>query len=708
MKRKKIFPRFLSILLSVVMLVGLLPMTVSADEELEPVSYYDENGVLQTCDNYILVTSATTKLIGEVDDQNNPIPTWFVAESSVYFSSRIEISGDVHLISTGYCTASKGIHVPSDTSISFYSSDGYASFSISLHDNDKVGHAALGGNSGEVNGKITINAPMSTDIYDCGGGAAIGTGANATGTAGMITINGGTVNAIAHGASNDSYGAAAIGGGYHSDAPDIYINCHDKAVYAISQKSGAGIGGGEGGSFHSIVIDSGSVYAIGDNSFGHDSVGMGNGSGASPDYSKCSIRINGGRLQARGYNGARAFVCGATENPDLVPDGTVSVYKEAEIRADLNGDGSATTTTDVASLYHSDLIDIDRCTHKDATYILNQDGTQHKMVCTSCRTEFEFEEHVIDGNGICSKCGHGAEAVIQSVAAIFEGQIQLRYRMTFSKEVLDDAGAYVSFTTKESEETRLLIKDAKSDGNEKLFYCPVYVPEFNEDIILKVFDGEGHMLSLYSGQGTDYSSTGFAYSLYQYTFNIDNAYSSASTNMKRLCNALFDYGTAAIYRFFPNKTNGLYSNIRANLNDALLFEGFSDHAITLPSEKIDGLDHTSIQLYYDADNTLRVIFYLDGSVDVSQYSFSINGVSKSPISVGSDGYAIEVRKIAAPDLDLAYDFTISLGDDSYTIRASALSYAYMASKSSNQTRQNLGKTLFLYWKAAKNCFPGNT
>ena len=63
-----------------------------------------------------------------------------------------------------------------------------------------------------------------------------------------------------------------------------------------------------------------------------------------------------------------------------------------------------------------------------------------------------------------------------------------------------------------------------------------------------------------------------------------------------------------------------------------------------------------------------------------------------------------MKNIAAPNLDTPHSFTVTDGEDTYTVTASALSYAYTSAKNGTEARQNLGKALYLYNQAANNKF----
>lgn len=52
------------------------------------------------------------------------------------------------------------------------------------------------------------------------------------------------------------------------------------------------------------------------------------------------------------------------------------------------------------------------------------------------------------------------------------------------------------------------------------------------------------------------------------------------------------------------------------------------------------------------------------------------------------------------NLDTPHTFTVTDGTNTYTVTASALSYAYTSVKNGDSDRQNLGKALYLYNQAA--------
>jgi len=169
--------------------------------------------------------------------------------------------------------------------------------------------AGIGGASGGIGGKITINSGVITAVSSSfsggNGGAGIGGGNNGSG--GIVIINGGTVTGIG------SYFGAGIGGGAGGAGGVITIN--GGTVTATSGITGtigtcAGIGGGRFGDGGNITILGGTVTASG----GRDGAGIGGGYRGNGGV----ITISGGTVTANsrsygagiggGYNGSGGVI----------------------------------------------------------------------------------------------------------------------------------------------------------------------------------------------------------------------------------------------------------------------------------------------------------------------------------------------------------------------------------------------------------------
>ena len=189
---------------------------------------------------------------------------WYVVNSDVTIASRIAVGGDVHLIlADGYTlTASKGIGVPMDRSLTIYGQENGSGALTAVGDGAEAG---IGGNMGSFtttdgnNGPITINGGIITAT---GGGYGAGIGGGYFGSGSSITINGGTVTATG------GISAAGIGGGGSEDGSQITIR--GGTVTAVAGDYSAGIGGGEHGTGSQITIRGGFVVAVGGSGSGCD------------------------------------------------------------------------------------------------------------------------------------------------------------------------------------------------------------------------------------------------------------------------------------------------------------------------------------------------------------------------------------------------------------------------------------------------------
>ena len=109
-----------------------------------------------------------------------------------------------------------------------------------------------------------------------------------------------------------------------------------------------------------------------------------------------------------------------------------------------------------------------------------------------------------------------------------------------------------------------------------------------------------------------------------------------------------------------------------------------------------GISRTTIRVSFDSDNTLRITYYLTDDSEIKNLKFTLDGQTYTPKPLGTGVYAIDVEDIAAPDLDVPHTFVVSDSNKTYTIEASAMSYALTSMKSGDEKRANLGKAFYLY------------
>lgn len=217
-------------------LMLLLALLTTATGWADGISYLDATGTQQSCTTYTTVESSSTSWNSG----------WYVVSSSTTIADRITVSGTVNLIlcDGATLTASKGITVGSSATFNIYAqTNDEATMGALVADgtNDKPNwYAGIGGMENADAGMITINGGQINAYGWCGAGIGSGGG---TSTVGTITINGGVVTAQ----DNAHYGAG-IGSGM-SGGKASTINLNGGVIHA------AGIGSGWLGGNCSITVN---------------------------------------------------------------------------------------------------------------------------------------------------------------------------------------------------------------------------------------------------------------------------------------------------------------------------------------------------------------------------------------------------------------------------------------------------------------------
>ncbi len=302
------------------------------------------------------------------------------------------------------------------------------------------------------------------------------------------------------------------------------------------------------------------------------------------------------------------------------------------------------------------------------------------------------------------------QATIKSGNVDFDGCIRLMFRMNFSPDLLSDSGLCVE-VEKHGDTTYVYLDDTSLVSQKNGDYyisLPVPIPEFADDVTIRVVDGTGTTVKLVTSSGERLENDSFTYSVMTYAENKQN---SEDQNMATLAKALYWYGVASQNYF--GYDSGKTFVFDESLFPASIPTRLEEFKYVKDGECPDGIEKTTIKAYFESDNTLSITFYTDGSVPVSDYEIIVtdhddpsNDVNAN-LLYGSRKVSVEVENIPAPMLGKAYDFTISYGDKTYTITASPMTYALTSTKSSNVDRQHLGIAFFCYYAAAYDYFHGN-
>ncbi|MBR6633844.1 MAG: leucine-rich repeat protein [Clostridia bacterium] len=124
------------------------------------------------------------------------------------------------------------------------------------------------------------------------------------------------------------------------------------------------------------------------------------------------------------------------------------------------------------------------------------------------------------------------------------------------------------------------------------------------------------------------------------------------------------------------------------------------------SGSISGIRHRGTSLLLESNTTLRHYFALSGDSQITDYTFTINGITIAPVE--KDGvYYVEVKNIVAKDLGKLYKAVVSNATESLTITYSPLSYAKLSIEKyaeSDPELALLSKALYRYYEAAYKYF----
>ena len=279
--------------LAAMLLTNSFPVSASAQSGQDPllqstegtnVSYIGSDGVSYTCESCTVLADGSTAWTG-----------WYVAEGSLTIESRVNVTGDAHLILAdgASLTIPRGINVGIGKSLTIYAQSTGSSMGMLTIQGVEFGNAGIGGDVWGNCGSVTING-------------------------GIVTVRGGT-----HGAGIGSGGE--VGGIAGGEYESITIN---GGMITATSDSGAGIGAGHGGYGKSITINGGTVTAT-------SSTGAGIGAGADA-HLKGTISIYGGTVTATSSTGAG------------IGDATTDYYFSGKIILCLPNDGSSVW----ASTYH--------------------------------------------------------------------------------------------------------------------------------------------------------------------------------------------------------------------------------------------------------------------------------------------------------------------------------------------------------------------
>ena len=326
-------------------------------------------------------------------------------------------------------------------------------------------------------------------------------------------------------------------------------------------------------------------------------------------------------------------------------------------------------------------------------------GNGNASAFTSDTSEYRV---VLNDDGEALLTEKPAPCVINGVSGTFNDKIKLNYYFDIPESVVDEGGAYVTITNgATAEAVTLPVEEADFvEGEGYKFSIPLAAKEASDTITARLFDQWGNELSIQNiGGDTDYTKNGVQYSLAEYLTWLETG--DMDEKDKAVGEAAKDYHTAAQI-YFDYNADGLSVSSAVNTVTA---ETMSEYASTRKGDLPEGVSIRGISAMLESNNTLRL--YL-GFNDVDPYSFiySIDGSKVDLKQRSTDGaYYLALESGVDPNhLQDEHIYSVSDGNYTYSIKASVLTYARSCVITKNTKISNLGKTLYLYNKAAVAAF----
>lgn len=485
--------------------------------------------------------------------------------------------------------------------------------------------------------------------------------------------------------------------------PNILYTVKDQV-----EEGNAAMGGNAGEPNGEICIYGGEIVLI-----GKQSSGIGRGKDA--DVSKCKdLTITGGNLTANG-DSAQGIDVGNAQflHPGMTIGGSGSHY---EAKPCSHTDNDSDNKCDECGVAMNYIVTFDsKCGTVVAPQTVPYNGTVtmpdpetmknpgYLFEGWTCDGEtYEFGSLVRSERTLEAVWTEGKYARADSATVIYDGGLKLRFTLYFSESLLADSDGYIIFSKAGQEIEKDFMADLASSGQTQ-FSFPVQAMEWQDEFEIEVFDGEDNQVEFFNAKYQEYEEDTLVYSVYKHYLDRDSFPEEYKSFLE---NAVYYYcGNAQIY--FGYNVDTMQGENYACPN----FSVDSDYRMSTSGPRPSWLTKTSLRVKFTEDNTLRVTFTLTED-SIANYSFVLKDcegtvVSTEATRVGAKRYALDAENISAPNLTKNYTFTITntTSNESYTITASAMSYAIMAiEKGTTEQMRELGKALYLYGEEADTYF----
>ena len=232
----------------------------------------------------------------------------------------------------------------------------------------------------------------------------------------------------------------------------------------------------------------------------------------------------------------------------------------------------------------------------------------------------------------------------------------------------------------------------------RMFAYPVAAKEMSDQVVISVRDKEGNPVSL-TKENIEYPE-GYGYRATDYFARAEEA---GKEKTKKLVRVLNNFGKYAQIYFGYNVTDDVLDTDDVSHVSA---ETLEPYKAIISADEVEGISYVGGSTMLDGAIGYRLYFKVEEGHRIADYTFTMDGNKVTPVKSGSQ-YYIEKADIAAKDLGVMNQITVSDGTATKTIRYSALSYAYTALTLTGDNRvklQNMCRAMYLYNQQAIEYF----
>ena len=295
---------------------------------------------------------------------------------------------------------------------------------------------------------------------------------------------------------------------------------------------------------------------------------------------------------------------------------------------------------------------------------------------------------------------------ITSTSVTFEGSLKLNAYINLTNELKADPDAYIRLTFNGvTAEYRVadLVKDLDSLGRVKVTQ-EVLAAMMNDVMTLEIFNGKGEK------QDVTYKENAVEDNSFEFTVTdyLDGRITGGTTPEMRELARVTELSGTAVQVYFGYEASDLTAEKIAEMKAEAAKITIPDSYKEVKTGDLPaGISKQSTTVKFEADNTLRIYFYF-ADADLNKYTFTLDGAAvkvEKDMDSSASRYYVEIANIPSGELSKVYTVSVTDGTNTYTTKASALSYAYgRQENSTNPDMKNLAKLLYLYSQAAEAYF----